>query len=470
MNTPHKLIPSLKTRLFYGVGAFAYGIKNGGFSYFLLFFYSQVLNLPATLAGIAILIALLFDSITDPLIGVLSDNLKTRWGRRHPFMYASAIPTAVAYYLLWNPPELSQSGLFWYLTITAILVRVCITLYEIPSSALVAELTDDYDERTRLLSFRYMFGWFGGLTFAILNWGFIIAYYGLGSAKTFNTFGTLGAIGIFLAIIISSIGLHQYIPYLKQPIESLFDNGLSKTFAGLKKALSNRNFSALFFAGLFSAIGTGVAASFDTYIIAYFWEFTSEMWRWVLSSLFISALIPLFLAPYITAKWDKKRGAMGVYSFQIVFAALPFTLRLLGWFPENDNPWTYYLIWGHSVIYIAMIVMFGIIQSSMLADVVEHSQMKTNRRDEGLFFAFRSLAEKATQGIGILLAGIALDIIEFPRDSEPGMVPDDTIWNLGLIYGPMLMILYFLALYSIAFYRISRDGHEGRIKSLQNQS
>ena len=173
-------------RWLYGIGAAAYGLKDNGFSYFLLFYYNQVLGLPGSYAGLAILIAMLFDAISDPLVGVWSDNTHSAWGRRHPFMYASAFPVAAAYLAIWNPPELSEIALFAYLTISCILVRFFITLYEIPSSAIVAELTHDYDERTRLLSYRYMMGWVGGLTMAMLNWGVFMVAFGTTSAATYQ--------------------------------------------------------------------------------------------------------------------------------------------------------------------------------------------------------------------------------------------------------------------------------------------
>ncbi|MDG1205805.1 MAG: MFS transporter, partial [Pseudomonadales bacterium] len=145
-----------RIRWMYGFGSAAYGVKDNGFSFFLMIFYNQVLGLEGYLAGLAIMVALIFDAISDPLVGYWSDNTHSRWGRRHPFMYFSAIPVAISYYFLWNPiwQDLEQIELFAYLTCTAILVRFFITLYEIPSTSIVAELTDDYDERTRLLGYR----------------------------------------------------------------------------------------------------------------------------------------------------------------------------------------------------------------------------------------------------------------------------------------------------------------------------
>jgi Na+/melibiose symporter-like transporter len=455
-----------RIRWLYGFGAIAYGVKDNGFSYFLLFYYNQVLGLPGAYAGTAILIAMIFDAISDPLVGVWSDNTHSRWGRRHPFMYASAFPVAFVYFVLWNPPELSDFLLFIYLTVAAILVRFFITLYEIPSTGIVAELTDDYDERTRLLSFRYMMGWYGGLTMALLMWGVFMVIWGEGDSTTFRVYGSVGALAMLLAIMASSIGLHRYIPYLKSPPER-DSYAIGRLLRDIKVTLSNRNFAALFFAGLFAAIGGGVSTNFNAYINLHFWEFTPAQVRWIIVVLFGSAALAATLAPRISGRFDKKRAAIGVYATAIVFGAMPVLLRLAGWFFDNDSPYLYPVMLLHTMLDVTLIVMFGIIQSSMLADIVEHSEMSTGRREEGLFFAARTFAAKATSGVGAFFAGVALDIIDFPKDAIPGEVSPEVIWNLGFIYGPSLMIFYMIALGCMIFYRISRSDHNDRVVSLR---
>ena len=144
---------SFANKVAYGIGSVASGVKNNGFDYFLLFFYSQVMGVSASLVSAALAIALVFDAISDPLIGYFSDNTRTSWGRRHPYMYGAAVPVTLCYFFLWNPPgQLSGDELFPFLVAISILIRTLITVYEIPSSALAAEMTDDYDERTSLLS------------------------------------------------------------------------------------------------------------------------------------------------------------------------------------------------------------------------------------------------------------------------------------------------------------------------------
>ena len=110
---------NLQTKITYGFGQLAEGVKNTAFGTFLLLYYNQVLGLSGTLAGVAIFIALCFDAVTDPIAGSISDNFKSKWGRRHPFMYASAIPLAVAFYFLFAPPaDLSSFALFIWMALS----------------------------------------------------------------------------------------------------------------------------------------------------------------------------------------------------------------------------------------------------------------------------------------------------------------------------------------------------------------
>ena len=140
--------PGLLTQLAYGFGGTAEGIKNNGFDYFLLFFYSNILGVNAGQVGLALLVALVVDAISDPVVGYWSDNLRTRLGRRHPFMYGALIPVAVAYFLAWNPPgDLTGNELFPWLVGVTIAVRLGFTFYEVPSNALAAELTARVRER-----------------------------------------------------------------------------------------------------------------------------------------------------------------------------------------------------------------------------------------------------------------------------------------------------------------------------------
>ena len=158
------------SKLFYGLGSVAFGLKDQGFRFFLLLYYNQVVGLPAAKVAFAIGIAMIIDAMMDPVVGQLSDNFRSRWGRRHPFMYAAAVPSALSFLLIWFPPHWEQGPLLAYLIVTAVIVRACIAVYEIPSSALAAELSADYDQRTALMSYRWFFFFAGGTLLTILTY------------------------------------------------------------------------------------------------------------------------------------------------------------------------------------------------------------------------------------------------------------------------------------------------------------
>ncbi|MEM9320686.1 MAG: MFS transporter, partial [Pseudomonadota bacterium] len=157
------------SKIVYAIGAIAYGVKENGFSTFMMIYFNQVLGLNAIYVGMALLIAMAFDAITDPLVGHISDRWQGRFGRRHGFMYTAILPAALTYYYLWNlPVELEGLSLFLFLTVMAVLVRASLTFFEVPNSALVPELTQNYDQRTTLSGLRTMLGWIGGVVMAIL--------------------------------------------------------------------------------------------------------------------------------------------------------------------------------------------------------------------------------------------------------------------------------------------------------------
>ena len=217
---PHRT--SFLTRIAYGFGSVAYGVKDNGFGYFLLLFYGTVIGVDPGMVGLAIFIALMLDAVSDPVVGYVSDNWRSKWGRRHPFMYAAAIPVSISYFLLWNPPELSDGQLFWYLLILAVLIRTFITFYETPSSSLLPELSQDYDERTKLQAWRLYFGWTGGNLMSVLMFGALLVAnekYPVGTLNRdgYAAYGIISSVLIFLSIMISALGTHSEIKYLKPP-------------------------------------------------------------------------------------------------------------------------------------------------------------------------------------------------------------------------------------------------------------
>ena len=159
-------IPKLRflTKATYGVGSTAYGVAGTALGTSTVTFYlNQVVGIPAALAALAIAISLVIDAVIDPLIGQWSDNVRTPWGRRHPFMYAAAVPCAAACFFLWHPPHgWPPNAVFGFMLAMLVLMRFSVALYETASTALTPELAPDYHERTNLISYRFFFLVAGG--------------------------------------------------------------------------------------------------------------------------------------------------------------------------------------------------------------------------------------------------------------------------------------------------------------------
>ena len=203
-----RLVP-FSSKLAFGIGQFAEGLKNTAFSAFVLFYYNQVLGLPGSLAGTALFIALMFDAVTDPLAGSLSDNHKSRLGRRHPFMYASALPLGLAFTGLFLPPGgLGNWGLFAWLATFAVLTRAAMTLYHVPHLALGAEMTENFSERTRVVAYRQFFSAAGTAAAWIIGlaWFFAEAKGGRLVAGNYPPYAVTLAILMVLTIWYSAYG------------------------------------------------------------------------------------------------------------------------------------------------------------------------------------------------------------------------------------------------------------------------
>lgn len=461
-------------RLAYGFGSVAYGVKDNGFSFLLLFYYDQVLGLPATLAGAALLLALVVDAFSDPVVGYLSDNWRSRLGRRHPFMYAAALPVSVSFWFLWNPPEgLSEGQLFVWLLGVAVLVRTLITVYEIPSTAMVSELTQAYDERTALLSFRYFFGWCGGLTMAVLFY-FVFAPLGGAAGREapggYHVYGAVASAIMFVAILVSAAGTHHRIPTLRQAPPGDRPSA-RQAIRELSETLANPNIRTLFVAALFYGAGAGLAAALNIYLNTYVFELSDVQVGWFNVVYFGSALVALPLSPRLSRRLGKKRAAIGLSISAMIIYPSAILLKTFGLLPPSGSDELFQILIAVNAIDVVLLISSTTLISAMVADVVEESELTTGRRSEGVFFAARTFALKAVSGIGLFGATVLLTAISFPSDvTAASDLADSVVRDLGLGYVLATTLLYSGAIFFYARYRISRAGHEDNLRRLAEEA
>jgi len=462
---------ALSTKLYYGSGAAAFGIKDAGFNYFLLAYYNLVLGLDPIWAGLALALAVAIDAISDLAVGYLSDNWRSSWGRRHPFMYASAIPVAVSFILLWNPPGFafnSQMSLFGYLLVMAVLVRSTLTFFEVPNAAQGPELTSDYHDRTRLMGFRYLFGWLGGLITAVASFMvlFNLDEAGQLGPKGYQWLGLIGAAAMFVAMLGSSLGTHHLIPEFYQP-KKRDHHSARLVLSQFLSLFRNTSFKSVFASSLFFGAAAGLSQAFTIYIGSFFWLLESSEIGLIPMLGLVAVPTAFFLAPRFSFRWGKKLAAMRVYAFAILFLPLAPVAKLAGLFPDRASDLFLPLLMGNYLIETTAIIVMQIIFASMNADVVEdRSAENLGTRDEGLIFAARNFAKKAVSGLGVMLAGGILWIVDFPEGVGPSEIEADIVTHLILVYLPLLLGLYLASWYAIRFYRIDQGKHEANLKAV----
>ena len=457
---------ALRIKLAYGAGSIADGAKNAVFNSFLMLYYSAVLGLPAGWAGAAILIAMIVDAVTDPLMGSISDNFRSRWGRRHPFMYFAALPMGACFYFLMAPPAgLGNLGLFAWMTAFSVGIRLFLTFYMVPSSALGPEITTHYDERTSLVSYRWMLGWLGAISVSQMGWRVFLADDGAGitgrlDPASYPALGLYCAVLSALAILVSSAGTHSLIPSLRQAAHSGPLFSLPRFVSEVRRALGNRSYRMVLFAALFSASAIGVQEVFGTYINTYFWEFRSEQLALMSGLAVVPVLGGVLAARPLSARFDKRRTAIALATFAVLFGPLAIVLRLLDLLPENGTTALLVVVMAHGGLLVFAAIQLGILYSSMIMDVVDESELETGLRQEGVFVSAIAFMNKAVSGVGNFLGGVLLQAIGFPEgaaNAAVGAVPDDVILRLGLLQGPGLMSFFLVSLVFLARFGISRE-------------
>lgn len=463
------------TKLFQAFGALPGAVKDWAFSTFLLLFYNQVLGLPASWAGAALMVAVFVDAITDPAVGSFSDGLVTRWGRRHPLMYASIIPLGITLYLLFSPPDgLSQIGLFAWLLTFAIACRVAMTFFAIPWAAMFPELTDNYVERSEVLAWRYGFGIISVALVTALTFNFVFP-----STPDFPV-GQLNPVGYerfapFLALLVAGVALatalltHREIKYIRQPAQKS-DFGVRRILSDLIETLRNRNFLLLFIGLLFSHTLTGTVEAMRIYLTTYFWGFTPDDLRWFALAA-LGAFTALFVIPTLNRRFDKRTLLVATMTLSILDGAVIISLRFLDILPPNGDPMLLKIILINEVFRGFISVIIGTMFISMVADTIDEQELRTGQRQEGVFSAAIGFSGKAISGFGILIAGILLDlVIGFPQGAQPDDLAQPVITRLGLVMGYMLPFLYFLPLALVRTYSLSRREHGEILEQLAQRA
>jgi GPH family glycoside/pentoside/hexuronide:cation symporter len=456
----------------YGSGALVENITTWVVGSLLLFYLTIICGLSGSEAGAALGITLVVDSVIDPVVGSISDNSRSRHGRRHPLMLASIIPIVVAFGLLFSVPRgLSGLPLFAYALATLLSLRVAISFFYVPYMALGAELTDDYAERSTVVAGRVFFTVLGGLTAAFLTWGvFLKGPRGRYDAAAYSPLAwTFGAIVAFGALL-STLGTLRARGRLHAAPEGR-RFGLGQFFAEVIEVLRNRSFVSLFLPCLILFTALGVAGALTLHANTFFWKLSSPQ------ILILGLLLPvgvfggIFAAGMLARAIEKRSAAMLGLAMIGLSQLGPVTLRLTGVIPAAAALPTL----GAAVVIGGIGAGIATIAfQSMMADATDEHEHLFGARREGLYFAGITLSAKASSGLGAWIGGITLDLIGFPHGiaATPALlatIPAATIRNLGIAYGPGASIFTAVAVAVLFGYKLNKTGHTRILEELNRR-
>lgn len=462
----------------YGFGAIVNGVKNAAFSTYLMLFYNQVIGVPAAIVGSAIALTLLVDAMVDPLIGRWSDVTRTRWGRRHPFIYASALPTAFFFCLAWFPPSgLTDWEYGVWIFATAVATRMSVSLNEIPSSAMATELTEEYTERTKLFSLRYLWGYAGSFGFT----AFCLAVFFVSTPEyprgqlnpaSYTPFALLGAVIIIIGAIVSGISTHSRIPFMRQYAGGEA-GGLANHFREMGSAVKNRAFMAIFGFGVLKYTAIGMYSATTVYFGTYLWKLDGTTLAILTFDSLVAAMIAAPLAPVASRILGKRTASMGFAFAGICLGITPLVLAYFDMFLKPGDPMLVPVLFVIGAVYGSMVAISLINTSSMMADVVEDSAVTTGRHTAGTFFAASAFMQQCSSGLGIFVAGLILTWSQFPEKADPAQVTDAMNKALLLHYVPASFLLWSVGCLILFFYPIDQKKHEenvARLKALEAEA
>ena len=306
---------------------------------------------------------------------------------------------------------------------------------------------------------------------AVFTYGFLLVPtetypVGILNRDGYETYGTIAAVVMLIAILVSALGTHHRIGALAQPPPRT-QKSLLSAVGEVLDTLRDKSFLALFISTIAGAAASGLTAALAFLLLTYIWGFSSkEIYYWT-ALVVVSAVLGLMIAPWASKRWGKKNAAIRLGVIAFILQPLPVACRLFGWMPENGDPLLFPILATVNTIDLGLIIAMQSILYSMLADLVEHTEVRTGRRNEGVFFSALTFIRKTNQGIGAFMAGLILQAVALPRDVPPAQVPAASLTQMGSLLVSAQWLLWGIMLAALAFYRLDRRQHEANLATIE---
>ena len=437
------------TKFFYGSGDLGFSLVGTIIGAYFLFFLTDVVGIKPAIAGIAILIGRTWDYLNDPLIGHLSDRTRSKWGRRRPFLLFGALPFALAFTLMWyRPPFESQVALAVYYAAAYVLFDAAATFVYMPYFALTPELTEDYDERTSLTSYRMFFSLLGGLlafTIPLM----IVGSFTPANADKVLLMGAIFGLGSALPLLLVFFNTKERDEFVAQEKPKFLDS--------IKAALKNKPF--IFGAVIY--LLTWVCMDILQTILLFFIKYVLKlegMSDIIMALIFVTAIIALPFWEYASRKLNKRMA----YVYGVVFWAVAQIL-LITVGPLVPMP-----------VLVILCIMAGIGVSAahvlpwaILPDAIEWDEYKTGERHEGMFYSLVTLMGKIASSIAIPLTAIMLDVTGYIPNAV--QQPASALLGIRLLIGPLPAVFLTISIIFALKYPLERVQFSNIVKELEER-
>ncbi|MBW6465291.1 MAG: MFS transporter [Brevefilum sp.] len=436
------------TNIFYGMGDFGFSMNNSIITAFFAVFMVTVVGLQPGLVAIILFIGRSWDFVNDLLVGYISDRTRTKWGRRRPFLLFGAIPFGLSFMLLWLSPNFGQTGLIIYYSLAYIVYEALATVVYMPYFALTPELTSDYDERTKLTSFRMMFNIIGSLTAYILpllivgnNWDLATPRSVLIMAIVAGGIAAAPIFGVFL-------GTKEKKEYQKET--------LPKFWPSLKSAFKNKPFmfGALMYLATWMAIVV-IESNLQFFILHIIQRQSQNII--IMVSIFVTAIFALPIWNWVSKNWNKRLA----YIIGVGFWAVVMIILIL---MTPQTPFWLLLIF---CVMAGVGVSAGqVLPWAIIPDAIEWEEFHTGERNEGMFYSLVTLLGKIGMAIAQPLSLVVLQLTNF-QGGQGAVQPASALLGIRLVVGPIPALLLVSGIIIAIFYPLGRKQHHHIVEELR---
>jgi GPH family glycoside/pentoside/hexuronide:cation symporter len=440
---------SRREKIVYGAGDIGFSLTSTILGAYFAIFLTDVVGVAPGIAAIALFIGRSWDYVNDPIIGHISDRTRSRWGRRRPFLLFGALPFALAFTMLWiRPPWESSVALVVYYALAYLLFDTTATFLYMPYFALTPELTDNYDERTSLTTYRMFFSILGSLV------AFTVPIMIIGALVPENAPRVLLMGGIFALIsaapmLLVFFGTHERREFMAQSQPKLIES--------LKAAWKNRPFVFGAVIYLLTWVSMTILETSLLYYIKYVVqrETSSDI---IMASIFVTGIIALPLWEWASRRFGKRRA----YIYGVAFwAAVQMVLISL---TASTGLGT--------ILFLCVLAGIGVSAAhvlpwSILPDAVEWDEYQTGERHEGMFYSLVTLTQKIASSIAIPLVLLVLQITGYQPNAP--QQASSALWGIRIAIGPIPALLLLAGILFAMRYPLDRERFSQVVAELEER-